>query len=476
MAEKVTPRSEDYAKWYTEVVQRAELADYAPVRGSMVIRPYGYALWENIQRGLDNMFKAIGVQNAYFPLLIPHSFIAKEAEHVAGFAPELVVVTHGGGKELEEPLVIRPTSETVMYSMYAQWIQSWRDLPLKINQWCNVVRWELRTRLFLRTLEFLWQEGHNAFATAEESEEDARRMLGVYQDFIENWTAIPVVAGKKTESQKFPGAVNTYTLEAMMGDRRALQCCTSHNLGQNFSKPFNVQYLDKSNQLQYVWQTSWGLSTRMVGAIVMAHGDDQGLSLPPRLAPTQVVIVPIWKSDAEKAQVLANAQQLVASLGKDLRHRLDNREEYSPGWKFNEWEMRGVPLRIEIGPRDVEKKQVVLVRRDTGEKTTVPQNGLQDKVVALLDEVQSNLYARAKAFLEENSHQLDSYADFKQVIEEKGGFIWAHWCGSSECEAKIKEETTATIRAIPFDHEGESGKCVYDGRPSRGRVVFAKAY
>ncbi len=474
MSMKVTPREEDYSRWYTDIVVKAELADYAPVRGCMIIRPYGYALWENVQKALDAKFRATGHKNAYFPLFIPESFLAKEEEHVEGFAPQLAVVTHGGGKVLEEPLIVRPTSETIINAMFAKWIRSWRDLPLLINQWCNVVRWELRTRLFLRTLEFLWQEGHTAHATAEEAEEEARRMLEVYREFAEEEMAIPVIVGRKSESEKFAGAVHTYTIEAMMQDRRALQAGTSHFLGQNFAKAFEITYQTKDNRLEYVWQTSWGLSTRVIGAIIMVHGDDQGLILPPRLAPIQTVVVPIWRSDKQEAQVRKAVEGVMDEL-RDVRYQFDDRETYTPGWKFNEWEQKGVPLRIEIGPRDVEKKQVVLVRRDRGEKRITPLEGLKERVEASLGDIQKNLYNKALAFREENSYQVDDYEEFKRILEGPGGFLWAHWCGSAECEAKIKEETKATIRAIPFQ-EQEGGRCIRCGESSMQRVVFAKAY
>jgi len=475
MVEKITPRSQDYSRWYTEVVQRAELADYAPVKGCMVIRPYGYALWENIKEALDRRFKATGHVNAYFPLFIPMSFIEKEAEHVAGFSPELAVVTHGGGKKLEEPLVVRPTSETVIGHMYAKWVRSWRDLPILINQWCNVVRWEKRPRLFLRTTEFLWQEGHTAHATAEEALEETLRMLNIYADFAENDAAIPVIKGRKSESEKFAGAVTSYTIEAMMGNRWALQAGTSHFLGQNFARAFDIKYLDQNNELQYCWTTSWGVSTRMVGAIIMVHGDDQGLILPPRLAPIQVVIVPIWKSADERERVLAAAEEVRARLG-GLRCELDAREEYTPGWKFNYWETKGVPLRIEIGPRDVAKGQVVLARRDTGQKLAVPQQGLAERVSGLLDEIQRNLFRRAKKFLDDNSYHLDDYEEFKRIIGEDGGFIYTHWCGSADCEARIKEETKATIRCLPLDQPGTKGRCIYCGKEADQIALFARAY
>ncbi|HDN78944.1 MAG: proline--tRNA ligase [Chloroflexi bacterium] len=475
MAEKLTPRSEDFSKWYTEVVQRAEMADYSPVRGCMVIRPYGYALWENIQQSLDRRFKETGHQNAYFPLFIPYSFIQKEAEHVKGFAPQLAVVTHGGGQELEEPLVVRPTSEAIIGHMFAQWIRSYRDLPLLINQWCNVVRWEMRTRLFLRTTEFLWQEGHTAHATYEEAEEETLRMLEIYRDFAENEAAIPVIVGHKSESEKFAGALRTYTIEAMMGNKWALQAATSHNLGQNFAKAFEIRYLDRNNQLQYCWTTSWGLSTRFIGAIIMVHGDDQGLKMPPRLAPIQVIVVPIWKSDEEKERVLTKVEEIKGQLS-DFRLKVDDREEYTPGWKFNEWEMRGVPLRIEIGPRDVEADQVVLARRDTGEKMPAPMARLSEQVRSLLDDIQVNMFRMAKKFMDDNTYHLDDYEEFKRILEEKGGFIIAPWCESAECEAAIKEDTKATIRCIPFGQEGPAGACIYCGKEARVKALFARAF
>lgn len=480
MSEKITPRSQDFSAWYNEVVQRAELADYAPVRGCMVIRPYGYALWENIQKALDQRFKATGHKNAYFPLFIPMSFIQKEAEHVEGFSPELAVVTHGGGEKLEEPLAVRPTSETVIGHMFKQWIHSYRDLPLLINQWANVVRWELRPRLFLRTMEFLWQEGHTAHATEEEAQEETLRMLNVYVDVAQNEAAIPVIPGRKSESEKFAGALRSYTIEAMMGDKRALQAGTSHNLGQNFAKAFEIQYLDKSNQLQHCWTTSWGMSTRMVGAIIMAHGDDQGLILPPKLAPVQVIVVPIWKSGSadEKAKVLEVVEKMKRVLGEKVRLEVDARDEYSPGWRFNEWELRGVPVRIEIGPKDIQKNQVVLARRDTKEKLFVPQEQLAEKVQALLDEIQRNLFERAKKFRDESTVELSDYGEFKAFMEGEGsrGFVRAYWCGVRECEAQIKAETKATTRCIPFDQDSKPGKCIHCGKEAREKAIFAKAY
>ncbi len=477
MADKLASRTEDFSEWYNQVVQRAELADYGPSHGSMIIRPYGYALWENIQAGLDRRFKQNGVKNAYFPLFIPQSFIQKEAEHVEGFAPHLAVVTIAGGEELEEKLIVRPTSETIINDSVKKWVQSYRDLPLLLNCWNNVVRWELRTKLFLRTSEFLWQEGHTSHATFEEADQFARKMLEVYRDFAETQAAVPTIAGKKSESEKFAGAHTTYTLEAMMGDRRALQSCTSHNLGDNFARSFGIQYLDRNNELKYVWQTSWGLSTRFIGGIIMVHGDDKGLVLPPRLAPTQIVIVPIWKAGAERARVLDAVTKLRDGLTA-YRVEFDAREEMTPGFKFNEWELRGVPLRIEIGPKDIEKNQVVFARRDTGEKSFVPQAELAKRAGELLDAVQTNLYTHAKKFMDDNTFRIDTWDDFKARTAGEGGagFLLAHWCGKASCEKEIQEETKATIRVIPFDQVKETGRCIKCGDPSAGRVVFAKAY
>ncbi|MEA3344646.1 MAG: proline--tRNA ligase [Chloroflexota bacterium] len=477
MSEKIVPRSQNYSRWYTDVIQRAELADYAPVRGCMVIRPYGYALWENIRGSLDQRFKRTGAANAYFPLFIPQSYLQRESEHVEGFSPELAVVTYGGGKELEEPLIVRPTSETIINSMFAKWVQSYRDLPLMINQWCNVVRWEMRTKLFLRTTEFLWQEGHTAHATAEEAREETERMLEVYRDFSENEAAVPVIAGRKSENEKFAGAVDSYSIEAMMGDKRALQAATSHNLGQNFARPFDIQYLDQNNELQYVWQTSWGLSTRFIGAIIMVHGDDQGLILPPRLAPIQMVIVPIWRSEEQRRDVMAVVEEVQGTLADGLRVEVDDQEGHTPGWKFNHWEMKGVPLRIEVGPRDVEQGQVVLARRDQpGQegKVSVPMDELAQRAPALLEEIQANLLARAREFMERNTAQPRSYEEFKEVVAH--GFARAWWCGDSECEDQIQEETQATVRCIPLDQPEGSGRCIRCGKPAKKMAIFARAY
>ncbi len=484
MSEKgITPRDQDYSQWYLDIVQKAELADYAPVRGCMVIRPYGYAIWEAIQRDLDARIKATGHWNAYFPLFIPYSFLQKEQEHVEGFSPELAVVTIGGGEKLEEPLVVRPTSETIMYHMFARWIQSWRDLPLLLNQWANVVRWEKRTRPFLRTLEFLWQEGHTAHATYEEAEAEALMILHeVYGRFAEETLAIPVVKGRKTENEKFAGALHTYAMEAMMQDKRALQAGTSHNLGQNFAKAFEIVYQTPDNRLEYVWQTSWGVSTRVVGAVVMTHSDDKGLVLPPKIAPYQVVFVPIWRSEEEKARVFEATDRLEAALrARGIRTVVDRREDKTPGFKFNDWELRGVPVRVEVGPRDVAAEQVVLARRDRPGregKESVPWSALPERVTALLDEIQENLLRRARDFRQAHIFPLDDYEDFKALMEKPDGWALSHWCGDGACELAIKEETKATIRVIPFpeDVPPEEGRCIRCGRPSRQRVYFAKAY
>ncbi len=474
----ITPRSEDFSRWYTDVVQKADLADYAPVRGCMVIKPYGYTLWENIRAQLDRRFKETGHVNAYFPLFIPKSFMEKEAEHVEGFSPELAVVTIGGGKKLEEPLAVRPTSETIIGHMYAKWIQSYRDLPILINQWANVVRWEMRTRLFLRTMEFLWQEGHTAHATEQEAIDETLLILDLYADFATNEAAIPVIKGRKSESEKFAGAVTSYSIEAMMGDRKALQAGTSHFLGQNFARAFDIRFLDENNQLQYVWTTSWGVSTRMIGAVVMVHGDDKGLALPPRLAPFQVVIVPIWRSDEGRETVLETARQVQSALTPRFRVRLDDRDGLSPGWKFNDWEMRGVPLRVEIGPRDVAKGQVVLARRDRPGKpgkTSAPLEGLAQAVQDLLDEIQQSMYEKAESFLQEHTSYPQDMEGLREAVAN--GFAWAWWCGSPACEALVKEETGATIRCIPLEQEADGpGRCVVCGEEAEERAVFARAY
>ena len=476
--EKLPTRAQDFSEWYNQLVLKAQLADYAPVRGCMVVRPYGWALWENIQQALDRRFKATGHQNVAFPMLIPKSFIEKEKSHVEGFSPELAVVTIGGGEELAEPLVIRPTSETIIGHMWSKWIQSYRDLPVLMNQWNSVIRWELRTKLFLRTLEFYWQEGHTAHATREEAEAETRQMLDIYTDFAVNDAAIPVIPGRKSDAEKFAGAQTTYSIEAMMGDGKALQAGTSHFLGQNFAQAFEVRYLDQNGQLQHCWTTSWGLSTRFIGAIIMVHGDDQGLVLPPKLAPYQAVIVPIYKTEEEKAAVLGVARKMKAGLVQaEIRTVLDEREGFSPGWKFNDWEMRGVPLRIELGPKDVAKQAAVLARRDRPGregKTSVAIAELVPAVARLLDDIQKALHERALAFRQAHTRQAQNYDELKGAVEN--GFASAFWCGRGDCEAAIKEETRATMRCIPLEGQTEQGNCVKCGQPAAARAIFARAY
>ncbi len=477
MEKKLPTRQENFSEWYNQLVLRAELADYAPVRGCMVVRPYGWALWENIQKALDDRFKATGHVNAAFPLLIPQSFMTKEKEHVEGFSPELAVVTHGGGEKLEEPLVVRPTSETIIGTMYAKWIQSYRDLPVLINQWANVVRWEMRTKLFLRTLEFYWQEGHTAHATEQEALEETERMLQVYADFARTEGAVPVIPGRKSESEKFAGAINTYSIEAMMGDTKALQSGTSHFLGQNFAKAFDIKFLDEGNQLQYCWTTSWGVSTRFIGAIIMTHGDDQGLVLPPRLAPIQVVIVPIYRKDEEKSAVMEAVSAVQAQL-KDLRVKVDEREGLTPGFKFNDWELKGVPLRIEIGPKDVQNGTVALSRRDIpgrDGKSFLPMAGLENAVPALLQTIQDNLLAKATAFRDSHIFEVKDYESFKQVVAEQG-WAYAWWSDDRENEARIKEETKATLRVYASDPNLGEGVCFYSGRKTNKKAYFARSY
>ncbi len=474
--DKLPSRKENFSEWYNQLVLKAELADYAPVRGCMVVRPYGWALWENIQQGLDRRFKETGHVNAAFPLFIPMSFLEKEKEHVEGFSPELAVVTIGGGQTLEEPLIVRPTSETIIGYMYSKWIKSYRDLPVLINQWGNVVRWEMRTRLFLRTLEFYWQEGHTAHSTAAEAEEETLRMLNVYTDFAINDAAVPVVPGIKSEKEKFAGAVRSTTIEAMMGDTRALQAGTSHFLGQNFAKAFDIQFSDWNNELQYAWTTSWGLSTRFIGAIIMTHGDDQGLILPPKLAPTQVVIVPIYKHDVEQSEVMEVVDRIQREL-KGLRVHVDNRSEVTPGFKYNDWEMRGVPLRMEIGPKDVAKGSVAFARRDIpgrAGKSFVSQNQILEQTQNLLDTIQSSMYERAFAFRQENTHHPKDYQKLTDAVQQGWALSW--WCGSAECEAQVKDDTKATTRCIPLEQEGGQGPCIVCGKPSHHKVIFARAY
>ncbi|MGI9042800.1 MAG: proline--tRNA ligase [Gemmatimonadaceae bacterium] len=484
---KLPTRADDFSAWYNETVLRAELADHSPVRGCMVIRPRGYGIWERMQRQLDTAFKDTGHQNAYFPLLIPESFMHKEAEHVEGFSPETAVVTHGGGKKLDEPLVIRPTSETIIYAMFAKWVQSYRDLPLLINQWANVVRWEMRTRLFLRTLEFLWQEGHTAHATEAEAEEETRQMLGVYRDFMEGWMAMPVITGVKTDSERFAGAVRTYSCEAMMQDNKALQAGTSHNLGQNFSKAFDLKFQSESGATEFAWNTSWGVSTRLIGGLVMTHGDDFGLKVPPLLAPLELVVVPIWRTDADRDRVLEAARAIEATLngwerrktGK-LRVFVDDRQGMSPGAKYYEWELRGIPVRLEVGPRDIDANQCVLVRRDNRVKRTVSLDSIGEDVADLLNMMQTDMTVAAFERREANSYRGGmEYDRFREIMAGDGGFVYAGFCGRPECEQTIKEETKATIRVLP-DEEFRSAetpaKCLKCGGESVAEALWAKAY
>ncbi|PKO12335.1 MAG: proline--tRNA ligase [Chloroflexi bacterium HGW-Chloroflexi-10] len=474
--EKLPKQSENFSEWYNQLIARAELADYAPVRGCMVVRPYGWALWENIQKALDTRFKQTGHVNAAFPMLIPMSFLEKEKEHVEGFAPELAVVTIGGGQKLEEPLVVRPTSETIIGYMYSKWVKSYRDLPILINQWANVVRWELRTRMFLRTLEFYWQEGHTAHETAEEAEEETRRILDLYTDFAVNEAAVPVIPGIKSEAEKFAGAVRSYTIEAMMRDTKALQSGTSHNLGQNFAKAFDIQFLDRNNELQNAWTTSWGVSTRFVGAIIMTHGDDQGLILPPRLAPIQIVIVPIYKDPVSMDKVMPVVRQLEKSLSQ-FRVKVDDRDNVTPGFKFNDWELRGVPLRIEIGPRDVDNNTVVVAQRDIpgkAGKLFLSMDNLGGQLETILVDFHQRLLQRATEFRDSHIFEAKDFAEFKQIIQE--GWAFAYWCGSTACETGIKDETKATTRCRPLDQKKTDGVCIYCGQPAEYKTYFARAY
>ena len=473
---EITPRSEDFSRWYLDVVRRAELADYSPVKGCMVIRPYGYAIWEHIQRLLDARFKATGHVNAYFPLFIPESLLKKEKEHVEGFAPQVAWVTRGGDEDLEEKLIVRPTSEVVIGTMYAKWVKSWRDLPVLINQWANVVRWEKVTRPFLRTTEFLWQEGHTAHETADEAEAETLKILALYKEFSENELGMPVIDGIKSDSEKFAGASRTYSIEALMGDGRALQAGTSHNLGQNFAKAFGIQFQGRDKALQHAWTTSWGVSTRLIGGLIMTHGDDSGLILPPNVAPYQVVIVPIPRGNW-KETVLPKAEEIRAELtAAGVRVKLDASEENSPGWKYAEWEMRGVPLRLEIGPKDLEKSQVFSARRDTREKAAIPMAELSTRVPAILADIQRGLLERARAFRDEHTSEAASWEEFTAAMEGRPGFVIAAWCGSAECEAAIKAETQATLRNIPLGSPRIQGACVRCGNPAQVRPWFAKAY
>lgn len=492
MGKEITSRKEDYSQWYLDVVKKADLAENSDVRGCMVIKPYGYSIWEKMQQGLDKMFKDTGHVNAYFPLFVPKSMFEAEEKNAEGFAKECAIVTHyrlksdpnAKGKlivdpqaELEEPLVVRPTSEAIIWSTYKKWVQSYRDLPILINQWANVVRWEMRTRLFLRTAEFLWQEGHTAHATQTEAVAEAQQMLDVYAEFAENYMAMPVLKGRKTDSERFPGAVDTLCIEGLMQDGKALQAGTSHFLGQNFAKAFDVQFTNKEGKLESVWGTSWGVSTRLMGALIMAHSDDDGLIIPPKLAPIHVVIVPIFKNEEELARISVKVDGIVKSLrALGLSVKFDNRDTHKPGFKFAEYEMRGIPVRIAIGPRDIENGTVELARRDTKEKSVVAMDAVVNLIPGLLEDIQKNIYNRALKFREENTTRVDTYDELKKVLDDKGGFVLAHWDGTAETEAAIKEETKATIRCIPLDAPAEQGKCVYSGKPSDKRVVFARAY
>jgi len=491
MGKEITTREKDYSQWYNDIIIKAGLADYSAVRGCMVIKPYGFALWENMRDQLDKMFKETGHQNAYFPLFIPKSFLSKEASHIEGFAKECAVVTHyrlmsdpnGSGiivdpdAKLEEELIVRPTSETIIWNTYKTWIQSYRDLPIKVNQWANVVRWEMRTRLFLRTTEFLWQEGHTAHATSQEAIDETIQMLNVYADFAEEWMAMPVIKGVKSINERFAGAVDTYCIEALMQDGKALQSGTSHFLGQNFAKAFDVQFTDKENKLDYVWATSWGVSTRLIGALVMAHSDDDGLVLPPKIAPLQVVIVPIYKGDDQKQMIDENVKLFMEDFkALGIRVKYDDDDNNRPGWKFAEYELKGVPVRIAIGARDMQNNVVEVARRDTKEKNSVSMDGLANTVSVLLNDIQENIYNKAKTFRENNITKADTWNEFEKLLDEKGGFISAHWDGTAETEDKIKELTKATIRCIPLNNPQEEGKCILTGNPSKERVLFARAY
>ena len=476
MVEKLTPMSEDFNEWYTDIIQQAQLADYSPVKGTMVIRPYGYSIWESVQSYLDKKFKKTGHQNAYFPLFIPNSFIQKEAEHVEGFSPELAMVTHAGGKELEEPLVVRPTSETIINHMFAKWIKSYRDLPMLINQWANVVRWEMRTRLFLRTSEFLWQEGHTAHATEEEATEEALKMLNIYAEFAENAAAVSVVKGIKSANERFAGATRTYSIEAMMKDMKALQAGTSHELGQNFSKAFEIQFSDEENNLKHPYQTSWGVSTRLIGMIIMAHGDDKGLNLPPKLAPYQVVIIPITPNEDSSSMILESAQKIVNEIDGDFRVHIDDRDNISPGFKFNEWELKGVPLRLEIGPRDIENNSVVFSRRDGVEgKFNVPISEIKNKISENLDDIHNKLLESSKIFREENTKHVENYEALIAALNSEPGFVTCYWDENSSDEDRVKQETKATLRCYVLDHD-KTGKAVNNENTQGKLAIFSKAY
>lgn len=474
---KITPRSQDFSAWYQDIIESADLAEHGPVKGTMIIKPYGYSMWENIREVLDKRFKELGVENVYFPMFIPESFLKKEESHVEGFSPEVAVVTYAGGKKLQEALIVRPTSETIIYDAFSRWIGSHRDLPIIINQWVNVVRWELRPRLFLRTTEFLWQEGHTAHATYEEADDMARTMLNVYREFIEDYLAIPVIPGIKSESERFAGAMHTYTIEAMMQDGKALQLATSHNLGQNFAKAFNITFNKEDSSSEYIWQTSWGLSTRTIGGFIMAHSDDKGLVIPPKIAPIHVVIVPIWSKDIDKEAVINKAREIKNNLVNDLNlHvKVDERDGLHPGEKYYYWEKRGIPVRLEIGPRDLKNESVILVRRDTGDKENVVFSLVNDRISALLKDIQNNLFNKALKFRNEKTKEVSTWEDFVKEIEN-GNFVLAHWSGEASTEAEIKEKTKATIRCIPFSKGESEGKCILSGKPSNKRVIFARFY
>ena len=475
---KLPKQAEDFPGWYVEVVKQAGMAEHGPAKGSMIIKPHGYAVWEHLQRALDDRFKATGHENFYFPLLIPMRLLEKEADHVEGFAPEVAVVTHGGGEELEEPLAIRPTSETTIWNTYAKWIQSYRDLPLLYNQWCNVVRWEMRTRLFLRTSEFLWQEGHTAHATKQEAVEETLRMLEVYREVTEDVLAVPVIKGRKTANERFPGADETFTIEALMRDRKALQCGTSHFLGQNFAKAYDVTFLNKEGRQEHAWATSWGYTTRMIGGTIMTHGDDNGLKLPPAVAPVQVVIVPIYKTDEERDSVMGAATRMSDELagGHNVRVRLDDRDQHRPGFKFSEWELKGVPLRLEIGPRDVAGDQVVVVDRAEGNKKQLSTGEAIASITEMLDGVQRALYDEAVSFRAANTHEISSYDEFVEGLDAEGGFWSGAWCGDADCETTISEQTKATIRTLPIEAEDPGAACMHCGKPGTERATWARAY
>ncbi|MBL7155222.1 MAG: proline--tRNA ligase [Candidatus Portnoybacteria bacterium] len=472
---QLVKKSENFSRWYTDIILKADLADYAPTKGCMIFKPYGFAIWENIQKIFDEQIKKADVKNVYFPLFIPERLLKKEKEHVKGFSPELAVVTIGGGKKLKEKLIVRPTSEAIMYEMFAKWIESWRDLPLLVNQWCNVIRWEKRIRLFLRTTEFLWQEGHTVHATHQEALEEARRALNSYLELYRQYFAIDGIAGIKSESEKFPGALTTHTFEMLMSSNKALQGCTSHDLGQNFAKVFDLNFLDKGGKSKIPWQTSWGLSTRSIGALIMVHGDDNGLIIPPQLAPIQIVIIPILQGKSTDNNLIKKAEE-TKNLLKDFKAEVDIKKEYSVGWKFNQWELKGVPLRIEIGQKEIKDKKATLVRRDNNQRYNISLNSLPDRVKRILDEIQTNLLKKSQLYLKENTKEISDYQEFKDILKKEKGFLKAFWCEDAKCEVKIKEETKATTRALPLNSKKEEGKCIYCGKRAKRRWIFAQAY